>query len=245
MEAQVYQRMAELDSSHWWFVARRQILEEIIKRIVQPPPNAQILEIGCGTGHNLEMLSRFGRVTATELDPDARALATKRLGREVQPTALPDLSAFPERGFDLIALLDVLEHVADDHSALKAIWARLKPGGRLILTVPANPWMWSAHDVAHHHHRRYRRAQLERLAGEAHYEIDLLSPFNTILFPLIAAARGAGKILGRESADDSMPPEAVNSLLRRLFALESRLVGRIPLPFGVSLVAVLRRPESI
>src|SRR5438045_491242 len=130
MEAQVYQRMAELDSSHWWFVARRQILEEIIKRIVQPPPNAQILEIGCGTGHNLEMLSRFGRVTATELDPDARALATKRLGREVQPTALPDLSAFPERGFDLIALLDVLEHVADDHSALKAIWARLKPGGR-------------------------------------------------------------------------------------------------------------------
>jgi len=237
--------MAELDSSHWWFVARRQILEEIIKRIVQPPPNAQILEIGCGTGHNLEMLSRFGRVTATELDPDARALATKRLGREVQPTALPDLSAFPERGFDLIALLDVLEHVADDHSALKAIWARLKPGGRLILTVPANPWMWSAHDVAHHHHRRYRRAQLERLAGEAHYEIDLLSPFNTILFPLIAAARGAGKILGRESADDSMPPEAVNSLLRRLFALESRLVGRIPLPFGVSLVAVLRRPESI
>jgi SAM-dependent methyltransferase len=245
MEAQVYQRMAELDSSHWWFVARRQILEEIIKRIVQPPPNAQILEIGCGTGHNLEMLSRFGRVTATELDPDARALATKRLGREVQPTALPDLSAFPERGFDLIALLDVLEHVADDHSALKAIWARLKPGGRLILTVPANPWMWSAHDVAHHHHRRYRRAQLERLAGDAHYEIDLLSPFNTILFPLIAAARGAGKILGRESADDSMPPEAVNSLLRRLFALESRLVGRIPLPFGVSLVAVLRRPESI
>jgi 2-polyprenyl-3-methyl-5-hydroxy-6-metoxy-1,4-benzoquinol methylase len=245
MEAQVYQRMAELDSSHWWFVARRQILEEIIKRIVQPPPNAQILEIGCGTGHNLEMLSRFGRVTATELDPDARALATKRLEREVQPTALPDLSAFPERGFDLIALLDVLEHVADDHSALKAIWARLKPGGRLILTVPANPWMWSAHDVAHHHHRRYRRAQLERLAGEAHYEIDLLSPFNTILFPLIAAARGAGKILGRESADDSMPPEAVNSLLRRLFALESRLVGRIPLPFGVSLVAVLRRPESI
>jgi len=245
MEAQVYQRMAELDSSHWWFVARRQILEEIIKRIVQPPPNAQILEIGCGTGHNLEMLSRFGRVTATELDPDARALATKRLGREVQPTALPDLSAFPERGFDLIALLDVLEHVADDHSALKAIWARLKPGGRLILTVPANPWMWSAHDVAHHHHRRYRRAQLERLAGDAHYEIDLLSPFNTILFPLIAAARGAGKILGRESADDSMPPEAVNSLLRRLFALESRLVGRIPLPFGVSLVAVLRRPEYI
>jgi SAM-dependent methyltransferase len=245
MEAQVYQRMAELDASHWWFVARRQILDSIIRRIVRPPRGAQILEIGCGTGHNLEMLSQFGRVSATELDTEARALATKRLGRAVQAAALPDLSAYSESAFDLIALLDVLEHVADDRSALDAIWTRLKPGGKLILTVPANPWMWSAHDTAHHHHRRYRRAQLGRLATDCDYQIELLGPFNTILFPLIAAARVASKVMGRDGADDSMPPTALNKLLRSLFAVEAGLIGRVPMLFGVSLVAVLRRPDSV
>jgi SAM-dependent methyltransferase len=243
MEAQVFQRMAELDSSHWWFLARRAILEQVIRRIVRPPSGAHILEIGCGTGHNLAMLSKFGTVQATELDPAARALASERLGRAVEPAALPDLSMFPQGHFDLVALLDVLEHVEDDRSALETIRQRLKPGGKLLVAVPANPWMWSAHDVAHHHHRRYRKAELGEAARQAGYSVDLLSPFNTILFPLIAAARIAGKVSGRESADDSMPSAPVNGLLRSLFGLESRLIGRLPLPFGVSLVAVLRRPD--
>ena len=242
MEAQVYERMAELDSSHWWFVARRDILQALIERIVRPPKDARILEIGCGTGHNLEMLSKFGRVEATELDATARALAAKRLGRSIEDAALPDLSTWPEEHFDLVALLDVLEHVPDDRAALEAIRTRLKPGAALLITVPANKWMWSAHDVAHHHHRRYRRSELARLARECGYEIELLSPFNTLLFPLIAAVRAVGKLTGRESADDAMPPKPVNGILRTLFGLEAGLVGRIPLPFGVSLAAVLRRP---
>jgi SAM-dependent methyltransferase len=242
MEAQVYERMAELDSSHWWFTARRDILEAVIRRVVRPPKGARILEVGCGTGHNLAMLSKFGTVDATELDSTARALASKRLGRSIEPAALPDLSAYPEAHFDLVALLDVLEHVPDDASALSAIRGRLKPGGKLLVTVPANPWMWSAHDVSHHHHRRYRKSELARVAREAGYEIDLLSPFNSLLFPLIAAARIAGKLTGRESADDAMPPRPVNAVLRAIFGLETALVGRVPLPAGVSLVAVLGRP---
>ena len=241
MEAQVFQRMAELDSSHWWFVARRDILESLIRRIVRPPQGARILEVGCGTGHNLDMLARFGSVEATELDDSARAIASKRFGREIKPAALPDLSMLPESHFDLVALLDVLEHVEDDRSALAAIRSRLKPGGKLLVTVPGNPWMWSAHDEAHHHHRRYRKAQLKRVAREMGFEVDLLSPFNTLLFPLIAAARAVGKLSGRESADDAMPPRPVNGVLRTIFGLETGLVGRVPLPFGVSLVAVLRR----
>lgn len=242
MEAQVYERMAELDSDHWWFVARRQILESVIRRVVRPPEDARILEIGCGTGHNLAMLGKFGSVEATELDDAARALASKRLGRSIEPVALPDLSAWPAEHFDLVALLDVLEHVPDDRSALAAIHGRLKPGGKLLVTVPGNPWMWTAHDEAHHHHRRYRKSGLAQAAREAGYEIDLLSPFNSLLFPVIAAARLAGKLTGRESADDAMPPRPVNALLRSLFGLESALVGRVPLPVGVSLLAVLRRP---
>lgn len=242
MEARVYERMAELDGEHWWFVARRDILQAVIERIVRPPQDARILEIGCGTGHNLAMLSKFGRVEATEMDRQARALAARRLGREVADAALPDLSAWPEGHFDLVALLDVLEHVPDDRSALEAIRARLKPGGKLLVTVPANKWMWSAHDVAHHHHRRYRRGELARLAGKCGFDVELLSPFNSLLFPLVSAARLAGRLTGRESADDAMPPRPVNAILKAVFGLEAGLVGRFPLPFGVSLVAVLRRP---
>lgn len=243
MEAEVYARMAELDSEHWWFAARREILESVIRRVVRPPEQARILEIGCGTGHNLEMLSKFGTVEATELNDKARELAAKRLGREVERAALPDLSAVGDSKFDLIALLDVLEHISDDRPALNAIASVLKPRGKLLVTVPANPWMWSAHDVAHHHYRRYRRSQLRRLAEDAGFTVELLSPFNTLLFPAVAGARFVGKLTGRESADDSLPSKPVNWVLRSVFSLEKSLVGLIPLPFGVSLVAVFRQSD--
>jgi SAM-dependent methyltransferase len=243
MERKVYEQMAKLDSQHWWFTARRRILDGVIERIVKPPRDARILELGAGTGHNLAMLSRFGQVEASELDPVARELASERLGRPVVEAALPDLSMFPARSYDLIALLDVLEHVTDDKGSLKAIFERLKPGGALLLTVPINPWMWSAHDVAHHHHRRYRKQEIRKLVTDAGYEIELLSPFNSLLFPPIAAVRFVGKLTGKDDSDDAMPSPPVNKALDLIFGLERELVGRVPLPFGVSLVAVLRRPR--
>ncbi len=243
MERKVYEQMAKLDARHWWFTARRRILDGIIERIVKSPRDAHILEVGAGTGHNLAMLSRFGAVEASELDPVARELASERLGRPVLEAALPDLSMFPAGAYDMVALLDVLEHVVDDKASLRAIYERLKPGGALLLTVPANPWMWSAHDVAHHHHRRYRKHEIRKLAQDAGYEIELLSPFNTLLFPPIAAVRFVGKLTGKDDSDDAMPGELVNRTLDMVFGLERELIGRVPMPFGVSLVAVLRRPR--
>jgi SAM-dependent methyltransferase len=244
MDATVYRRMAELDSRHWWFLARRKILKALIARDVRPPNDAQILEIGCGTGHNLAMLAQFGTVEASELEPQARKLASARLGRPIAAAALPDLSMYRDSHFDLIALLDVLEHVEDDHAALTAIHSRLKPGGKLLVTVPANRWMWSAHDAAHHHFRRYTKKELVEAARAAGMQVDLISYFNTLLFVPIAVARLVGKLLGRESADDEMPAEPVNTVLREVFGLEAALVGRLPLPFGVSLVAILSRPPA-
>lgn len=244
MERVVFDRMAELDQHHWWFTARRRILSSVIRRIVCPPAGARILELGCGTGHNLDMLSAFGRVEATELDDHARDLAARRLGRRVEKVALPDLDKFSARSFDLIALLDVLEHVSDDKGSLAAIFTRLKPNGALLLTVPANPWMWSAHDVAHHHHRRYRKSEIGALARVAGYEVDLLSPFNTMLFPLIAGVRTVNKMRGHDSANDTLPPKSVNRVLDKVFGAEAGLIGRLPFPFGVSLMAVLRRPVT-
>lgn len=243
MERAVFDRMAELDQHHWWFRARRRILNALVEHVVKPPKDARILEVGCGTGHNLAMFARFGRVDASELDPCARALASKRLGAEVKEARLPDLSMFERNGYDLIGLLDVLEHVADDLDSLRAIHRRLKPGGALLMTVPANPWMWSAHDAAHHHVRRYTRKQLEELFLRSGLEVQLLSYFNTLLFPMIAGARILGKLIGKESADDTLPGARLNKALERVFGWEARLVGRLSLPFGVSLVAVVRRPS--
>ena len=243
MERKVYDQMAQLDSRHWWFTARRRILDGIIERIVKPPKEARILELGAGTGHNLAMLSRFGPVEASELDPVARELASERLGRPVVEAMLPDLSMFPAGSYDLIALLDVLEHVPDDKETLAAIQQLLKPGAALLLTVPINPWMWTAHDVAHHHHRRYRKQEIRDLAEQAGYKIELLSPFNSLLFPPIAAVRLAGKLTGKDDSDDAMPSAPVNAVLDTIFGLERSLIGRVPMPFGVSLVAVLRRPR--
>jgi SAM-dependent methyltransferase len=242
MERAVFDRMAELDQHHWWFLARRRILKRLIERVVKPPKKARILEVGCGTGHNLAMLKEFGQLDASELDRCARALANKRLPRKVKEAKLPDLSMFKRNEYDLIALLDVLEHVPDDLGSLRAIHRRLKPGGALLLTVPANPWMWSAHDTAHHHFRRYTKKQLKELFLRSGLEIELLSYFNTLLYPLVAVARIAGKLLRRESSDDKLPAAPVNAVLNKVFGFEAAILGRVPMPFGVSLVAVVRRP---
>lgn len=241
MERQAFERMAELDGLHWWYRARRRILEQVIRRFVRPPADARVLEIGCGTGHNLAMLGQFGRLEAVELDDQARALAEQRLGRPIVDEALPGLATTLRGPYDLIALLDVLEHVDGDRMALTSILGMLSPGGALLLTVPANPWMWTAHDAVHHHHRRYRKADLVARVTAAGYRIEMLSFFNTMLFPLIAAVRLAGKVTKRQESDDQLPSPMINRALDGVFGLESGLVGRVPMPFGVSLVAVLRR----
>ena len=242
MERVVFDRVAELDQLHWWFLARRRILEALVKRVVRPSVDAKVLEVGCGTGHNFAMLGRFGKVDACEPDKCARALATKRLGRQVRNAKLPDLTMFKRNGYDLIALLDVLQQVPDDLAALRAIHMRLKPGGALLLTVPANAWMWSAHDSAGRHYRRYSKKQLQQLFLKSGLEVKLLSYFNTMLFPPIALARVIGKVTRREPAHGRLPAAPANWLLEKVFGIERWLLGRLPMPVGVSLVAVVRRP---
>ncbi len=240
MDRVIYDRMAEHDSTHWWYRARRDVLASVIARQVKLPKGARVLEIGCGTGHNLPMLSRFGTVDAVEIDNAARAVAETRLGRPISAASLPELAGVPDGRYDLVALLDVLEHVEDDVAALSSIARRLTPDGALLLTVPQYPWMWSGHDVANHHHRRYVRATLKDAAKRAGLKFDLLSSFNSLLFPFAAAQRLLARIAGKEGSDDMPPPEPVNALFEKLFGLERHLVGRVPMPPGVSLLAIMR-----
>jgi SAM-dependent methyltransferase len=238
MERAVYDRMAEIDGEHWWFAARRAIIAKLIEREGPGGKDLRILEVGCGTGSNLEMLTAFGRVDAIEPDGPARELASRRSGLPVKGGLLPDGVELEDGAYDLIVLFDVLEHIPDDRGTLEALRSKLAPGGRLIVTVPAMPWLWSAHDVAHHHQRRYTRRTLAKVFAEAGFKIRYRSYFNAVLFPAIVAARGLGKLLGRDGGDDAMPPKPLNRLLTALFGFERHLVGRGTLPFGVSLAAV-------
>jgi SAM-dependent methyltransferase len=238
MERIVYDRMAELDQLHWWYRARREVLAALIRRRALPPRGGRILEVGCGTGHNLAMLAQFGAVEAIEVDPAARAVAEQRLGRSVGSVPLPELDGVPERAFDLIGSFDVIEHIADDAAALASIARCLKPGGRFVMTVPAHGWMWSAHDVVNHHQRRYSKVGLKRLVQGSPLRLEALGYFNSLLFPLAVGARVAGKLTGKRDSDDKLPPGPLNRALETVFAQEARLIGRVSLPPGLSLFAV-------
>lgn len=237
MERHVFDQMAELDQRHWWYRARRQVLSSLIGRM-QLPPNAKLLEIGCGTGHNLQMLGGFGHVDALELDDEARDLAEKRLGRKIMQAPLPELNEVKNRHYDLIGAFDVIEHIADDTAAIASIATKLKPNGKFVMTVPAHQWMWSAHDVVNHHQRRYSKRGLRRLIEESPLRLERVGYFNSFLFPAALAERMAAKLRGKESGDLDLPAAPLNAALRGVFAAERHFVGRIPLPMGLSLFAI-------
>jgi SAM-dependent methyltransferase len=241
MERVVYDRMAAHDSTHWWYRARREILSDYLKRYGGLPANARILEIGCGTGHNLPMLARFGQVDAIEIDDAARAIASERLGKPVSSAPLPGLPGVERGAYDLIAVLDVIEHIEDDVAALGAMADCLRPGGKILIAVPAHQWMWSAHDVVNHHHRRYSKGTLGAAIERAGLRHNGLRWFNSLLFPVAVAARFAGKLAGKDDSDDSPPPAPINAAFEAVFGLERHLVGRVPLPWGLSLITLASR----
>ena len=242
MDPAYYAEYAAAEDAHWWFVARRRILSRVLSRL-KLPADAVILEAGCGTGGNLAMLARHGRLRAFEIDDGAQAVANRRGVTDVAAGALPEPIPFEGERFDLVAMLDVLEHVADDRGALVNLRGRLKPGGRLLLTVPAYRFLWSRHDEVNHHQRRYTRGPLVRLVQETGLDVRHASYFNTLLFPLVLGVRLLGNLLGRDEGSDlAMPSPRVNKLLTDVFASERYVVPSRAFPFGVSILLVAQRP---
>lgn len=240
MDRSVYDNMRAIEQDHWWFRARRTILADQLSRL-RLPEDARILEVGCGTGGNLEMLSRFGQVTGLEPDEPSRQYAAERSGLPVLTGSLPDgLPAF-DQPFHLIAALDVIEHLDHDAESVAALRKLLAPGGVMLTTVPAHPWMWSHHDELHHHKRRYRKADYLALLRGAGLELQKATFFNSALYPAIALARVAKTSeWGRGRPDDALPSRPVNALLRSIFASERHVLRHMNLPFGVSLLVVAR-----
>lgn len=243
MDRQIYERMRQIETAHWWFAARRDIIDSQIGGLGLPP-DAQILEVGCGTGGNLAMLARHGRLHAVEPDDGARAHAQARGLAQVDGGLLPDGLPTYATAFDLVAAFDVIEHVDDDAASVISLAGLVRPGGWMIATVPAYPWMWSDHDLLHHHKRRYVRPEFRALFDQAGLRVARATYFNSLLFPAIGAVRLARRLTGATGGDDeAMPGAPLNSLLRGIFGAERALLKAVDLPFGVSILVLAQKPE--
>ncbi|CAB3796437.1 class I SAM-dependent methyltransferase [Paraburkholderia caffeinilytica] len=241
MSPDAYLQMAETEAEHWWFRGRRDVLVSVLRRLALPS-RARVLEVGSGTGGNLEMLAEFGSVSGLEMDETARMLTAKNTGArfDIRAGRCPDDVPFDCERFDLICFFDCLEHIADDVGSLSRMREVLAPGGKIVVTVPAYQWLWSAHDVYLHHHRRYDRSALAVCADQAGYRVERMTYFNTLLLPLAIAVRFIDRLLKRDrSSGDATPAGALNRLLYRIFSAERYWVSRGGLPCGVSLLAVL------
>lgn len=241
MEAAEYQRMVEAEQRSWWFRGRRRVLDAVIERL-DLPGEARLLDVGCGTGGNLSMLAGHGDVTGVEFFETAAKLARDQAN---VPVLEGPAEAIPisEGEFDLITMFDVLEHLDDEALALSEVARLLSSKGRFLFTVPAFMFLWSGHDVALHHRRRYGKAQLRRVLEASGFRVQWLSYYNAGLFPAVATIRALRKLTGggAEQADVAQGSGPVASLLEAIFAAERHVAGRLPLPFGVSLIGVATR----
>jgi SAM-dependent methyltransferase len=247
MDDFVYDELAAVERTHWWFQGRRRILVDVLRhRLPAADRDRQVVDVGCGTGEMLDMMREFGSVTGLDASPIAVGYCQERFGQAVDvrlgriPDDVPD-------GAALITAFDVVEHLEDDDKALRGICERLAPGGVFVCTVPAFPFLWSGHDEVHHHYRRYTRRLLRRRLEAAGFSVERLTYFNTLLFPVAAAVRLLHRILpGAPAASDAAAPAApVNRLLLALFAAERVPLRLANLPFGVSLLAVCHRPPAL
>jgi SAM-dependent methyltransferase len=237
MEPEFYEEIYAAEDHYWWFVARRSILKKILDQCYQRQESGRVLEVGCGSGGNLSLLEAYGRLSAMELDDGARTLAASRNICPVRPGRLPDEIPY-DYSFDLICMLDVLEHIDDDLAALRTVVKQLNGNGTLLLTVPAYRFLWGPHDVVNHHKRRYTIKGLTKVSAEAGLKVRYVSYFNTFLFPVIAASRILDNIRQRDSSGLKLPPEPVNRFLTVVFAGERLFLPKLSFPFGISIVLV-------
>lgn len=242
MDSDLYDEFAAVESEHWWFQGRRAIVNDVLERWLLPAASPRrILDIGCGTGEMLEMLTRFGDVVALDASEAAVTYCRGRFGDTVKVTRglVPDDLPVDEQ-FDLVSAFDVIEHIDDDVGALKALRDITAPAGTIIVTVPAFPSLWSVHDERNQHRRRYRAPVLTERMTDAGYAVQFVSYFNSLMFPAVASVRLIQRFQRREKAASNMalPPPKINAGLRRAFASERAVLRRGRLPFGTSIVAV-------
>lgn len=253
MQSQQFQLHAQIEDRHWWFVARRRLLTSLVESVLRPCPTTTIVDVGCGTGANLASLAGHYRCVGIDASSHAISLAQLRFPgvKFIRGLAPDDLGEILDHT-RMVLLTDVLEHVADDFELLSRLLAATRPGTYFLLTVPADPTLWSRHDQSFGHYRRYDRTRFELLWQGLSVRTLLVSHYNSRLYPLVKMVRGWNRLRGRASGDAdtdfSLPGRFTNDLLTRCFAGEQKRLLRLargetarPYRHGVSLIALLQR----
>ena len=243
MEQHTYSIMYEVEGKHWWFAGRRRIIAEFVEKVCRDlgEQRPRILDVGCGTGANLQMLAQFGAAEGVDVSAEALDFCRARGLAEVKQGAAESLP-FPDASFDLVTGLDVVEHLDDDIAGLREMCRVLSPNGRAVLFVPAFMFLWGVQDDISHHRRRYTLPELKQRLSEAGLKIERASYANiTFFFPILL-----GRVLMRSTglrpaSENNITIGALNGLLGRFLGAESWWLRRMKFPFGVSIICVARK----
>ena len=256
MRDEQFELHARIEGIHWWFRGRRSIIRRMISQVLPVSRRGVVIDIGCGTGANLDALASTHDCLGIDVSENAIRLARQRFPNiRFMHTDLRHLVVPNDLGPRIWLLLDVLEHVEDDIGFFSTILAVMEQDDHLLITVPANMSLWSPHDTAHGHYRRYHRAMLERLWKGHEVSVIFVSYFNFFLFPIIYVVRAYNRLRKREWGDAGtdlhLPGPFVNGFLESIFASEGLILShmvkqglRTGWPFGVSLMALLRKGSN-
>lgn len=242
MEQHTYGIMNDVEGKHWWFVGRRAILEEFLRIIIphQKAEKPKILDVGCGTGANLEMLAQFGASEGVDVSDDALEFCRKK-GLKVHK-GLAESLPFEDESFDVVTALDVVEHLDDDVSGLKEMHRVLKTGGKTLIFVPAFMWLWGVQDDISNHRIRYTKKQIVERLEKAGFTIERATYANWTFFAPILAGRTLMKITGiKPESENNVNVSALNGIFGKIFSSERLWLKKFDFPFGVSIVITARK----
>jgi SAM-dependent methyltransferase len=246
MNTSEYAEMYNLESYYWWFVARRQLLEALIKEVAREFTRPIMLDVGCGTGINYSVMSRYGTAVSTDFSQEALKFSNARGVGDLVRSSIETLP-FKDASFEVITALDVLEHVDDDLKALDELRRIMKENALLVITVPAYGFLWSEHDEALHHRRRYAASELRNKLTRAGLEVERISYYITFLFFPILFMRFLQSIFKKSvqaKTSHIILPRWLNAFLIWILAFERFLLRWVNFPFGVSLVCLARRRSA-
>ena len=245
MQPHTYRIMHRVEGSHWWFVGRRRILSSFVRRIVKDlnSQEPRILDIGCGTGANLEMLSEFGKAEGVDVSAEALAFCQARGLQNVRQGEAERLP-YEDNSFDLVTGLDVVEHLDNDAAGLQEMRRVLRPGGRALLFVPAFMFLWGVQDDISNHRRRYTLESLKAAMRQAGLEVELATYANITFFVPILLGRLLMRVTGfRPASENNITVGFLNGVLGSIFGAEAALLRHMKFPFGVSIICVARRAD--
>ena len=245
MMEHTYPILFQVEQSHWWHIGRRKILSTFVADICRQVTDRRprILDVGCGTGANLLMLSKYGDAEGVDISEDALSFCRERGLEKVKLGAGEELP-YDDGTFDLVTAFDVVEHMDDDLAGLSEMRRVLRPGGRVLIFVPTFMFLWGLQDDVSHHRRRYRLSELERVLEQAGFEIERSSYANITFFLPILLIRKLMRLTGlKASSENNINVSALNGLLGKLFGAESLILRYINLPFGVSGLCVARTKQ--